>query len=474
MVIDKLLKVNSNDPKAEELRQRLAALQQKAQGAQASNQPRAGPTQPPTGTRPPPGPAATVTTTRGISDAELQRMGFTEQKHVIETREPEVRLKEERTLALVMTQIQEVINLHNESAKKIRDLEAKNSQLQKDLESFKDKHEELLQKMNSIDSRLEKFMGLYEVVTAQYNPFTNGHASTNHPGTSSAPAQGGGFTDALKAQLAQQASAKTAAPAPTTPAPLPKATPAKAGVFAVEDSLTQHTATVEVHPEDAAAADARFKRVEELLADLHEKHAAEKGVLQPTLTEAPDEVKSSLHDLLAGFELRLTAQIDSSLQSKLHERFTKLESNLQTQIRDALHDEIEAVQRDEDMLRQELVELQSLVQAREGPHRDALEDELAELQHHLGAMGDDIKAISPELYFRVKDGQILKDLADLRDALKIMSPTLFAHHVRADGNDFAQWVEHALSSPALAQLLREQKSADDMVKAIIAHDGMND
>ena len=401
-------------------------------------------------------------------DADLQRMGFAEQKNLVQTREPEVRLKEERTLALVMTQIQEVITLQNDSAKKIRELDAKNLQLEKSLEIFKGKHEELLQKMNGIDSRLEKFMGLYEIVTAQYNPFTVGQALGGTRTTAQltqtsqhAPLPTTSFTDTLKEQLAEQKTAQN------------KQT---AGEFAVEDSLTKEKTVVTVKAEDAAAADARFKRVEELLADLHEKHSAEQttgtnhGVLT---TEAPQAVSDGLHTFLAGFEDRLTKQLDASLQMKIHERFTKLETSLQGEIRDALRNEIEAVQRDEDALQAELLALQNFVHANEGPSRDAVEHELGALQQQLSAVRNDIKAINPEMYFRTVDGHVLRNLTDLRDALATLAPHVFAHHVRADGNDFASWVEHALKNPALAELMREQHSAIDMAHAIVAHEGMS-
>ncbi len=471
MVIDKFLKVNSTDPKAEELRKRLAALQQQAQGTPAPSNapPRMGPTQPPTGAAPAPRPVINAVSTM---DADLQRMGFAEQKNLVQTREPEVRLKEERTLALVMTQIQEVITLQNDSAKKIRELDAKNLQLEKSLEIFKGKHEELLQKMNGIDSRLEKFMGLYEIVTAQYNPFTVGQALGGTRTTAQltqtpqhTPPPTTSFTDTLKEQLAEQKAAQNKTPT------------AKANEFAVEDSLTKEKTVVTVKAEDAAAADARFKRVEELLADLHEKHSTEQANsvtnhTKPT-TDTPQAVSDGLHTFLAGFEDRLTKQLDASLQMKIHERFTKLETSLQGEIRDALRNEIEAVQRDEDTLQAELLALQNFVHANEGPSRDAVEHELGALQHQLSVVRDDIKAINPEMYFRTVDGHVLRNLTDLRDALTTLAPHVFAHHVRADGNDFASWVEHALKSPTLAELMREQHSALDMAHAIVAHEGMS-
>jgi hypothetical protein len=60
--------------------------------------------------------------------------------------------------------------------------------------------------------------------------------------------------------------------------------------------------------------------------------------------------------------------------------------------------------------------------------------------------------------FWVSDGQILNSLVALRDALSAMEKSVYAHHVTADKNDFANWVEAVLGDADCANALRQAKS----------------
>jgi hypothetical protein len=418
MVIEKILKVNSSDPKVDELRKRLAALQ-------GGNQPVQSTTPAAPGTPPAAPPQAKP------DIAQLQQLSFEEQKRLAEKQNPELRLKEERTLHLITNQIKELITLSNEATKRIKDLESKNTQLEKSLEMFKEKHEELTQKMSSIDSRLEKFMGLYELITNQYNPF------------------------------AQSPKVPPAIPPRTYP-PMPAPVHQEA-VVQIEDNLTKQTATVAVKPEDASLAEQQYRRVEELLADLQKK---EKEIPAPNKqAEAPVPVVSEMHALLAGFESRLKQQFDQTLQEKLHHGFAALEHSLQAELRDALRAELEAVQKDDAEVQQALDELQALLQSAEAQNRGSIEAELATLTSDIGHLRDEVRTLPPNLYFRVADGTILKDVRDLRAALLSMHPATFSAHVGAGRNDFAMWVEHALQLP-VAVALRQAASQQAMAAAL--------
>jgi len=71
--------------------------------------------------------------------------------------------------------------------------------------------------------------------------------------------------------------------------------------------------------------------------------------------------------------------------------------------------------------------------------------------------------------FWVNNGPVLKDLYELRDALKNMSDDTFVHHVSGDKNDFATWVEHVIQDAELAQKLLKCKTSASMFKAVEKH-----
>ena len=63
--------------------------------------------------------------------------------------------------------------------------------------------------------------------------------------------------------------------------------------------------------------------------------------------------------------------------------------------------------------------------------------------------------VPQELVFWCNDGQILKNLKELRDALAIMNDYTFTYHVNEAKNDFHNWVKDIVRDDTLAtQLLR--------------------
>ncbi len=73
----------------------------------------------------------------------------------------------------------------------------------------------------------------------------------------------------------------------------------------------------------------------------------------------------------------------------------------------------------------------------------------------------------PEKRFWLQDGPVLTDLRDLRDTLDgKMSDAQFAHHVGAERNDFADWVEYVLEEKTCAQALRRARSAKAALTAV--------
>lgn len=60
--------------------------------------------------------------------------------------------------------------------------------------------------------------------------------------------------------------------------------------------------------------------------------------------------------------------------------------------------------------------------------------------------------------FWVTDGQILKDLVELKASLQSMTNEVFAHHVTHERNDFADWVESVLVDAECAAALRRSST----------------
>ena len=66
---------------------------------------------------------------------------------------------------------------------------------------------------------------------------------------------------------------------------------------------------------------------------------------------------------------------------------------------------------------------------------------------------------------KTKDGLEIKTLEDLRDALKIMSPDEFKHHVNSKKNDFSDWAK-SQGRNAIASKLAKATSKEEMIKVL--------
>lgn len=71
--------------------------------------------------------------------------------------------------------------------------------------------------------------------------------------------------------------------------------------------------------------------------------------------------------------------------------------------------------------------------------------------------------------FWTTDGQILKDLEELKFAFGSMDDEVFLHHVTKDRNDFADWVENVLEDKACASALRRSKKPSSAKTVVIKH-----
>ncbi len=73
---------------------------------------------------------------------------------------------------------------------------------------------------------------------------------------------------------------------------------------------------------------------------------------------------------------------------------------------------------------------------------------------------------SKDEYFVLNNGVELKSISDLLSYLHVMPEEIFLHHVRAEKNDFANWIEHIFGLKDLADKLRTVHSKDNMIRIL--------
>jgi hypothetical protein len=68
--------------------------------------------------------------------------------------------------------------------------------------------------------------------------------------------------------------------------------------------------------------------------------------------------------------------------------------------------------------------------------------------------------------FFVSNGHVLTRLDDLTAELGSIDEAAFSHHVSAEKNDFAQWVQDVLGDKALAGKLKKAATREKMLAAL--------
>jgi len=74
--------------------------------------------------------------------------------------------------------------------------------------------------------------------------------------------------------------------------------------------------------------------------------------------------------------------------------------------------------------------------------------------------------VSKEKVFYVFEGPVIRSVYELAEALSVMNPKSFSHHVSGSKNDFANWVRDVLDDSILGMRISAQKERKEMEKII--------
>ncbi|MFH2020565.1 MAG: hypothetical protein ABIJ34_04075 [archaeon] len=77
--------------------------------------------------------------------------------------------------------------------------------------------------------------------------------------------------------------------------------------------------------------------------------------------------------------------------------------------------------------------------------------------------------ISPQKYFRLDDGRIIKNISELAAALENMNEAQYLIHVTSKKNDFADWVREVFGEFGLSNYLKEAKTKEEMIRILQAY-----
>ena len=74
--------------------------------------------------------------------------------------------------------------------------------------------------------------------------------------------------------------------------------------------------------------------------------------------------------------------------------------------------------------------------------------------------------VSPDKYFFLSNGIVIKSLYQLADAIQVMDEQLFEKHVSPKHNDFASWVKDCVRNEELSSKLDSVRTKEEMSKIL--------
>jgi hypothetical protein len=77
--------------------------------------------------------------------------------------------------------------------------------------------------------------------------------------------------------------------------------------------------------------------------------------------------------------------------------------------------------------------------------------------------------LAPHHHFYANDGQILKNLAEVPAAIKLMNADTFYHHVNSERNDFANWVEDCMKAKRVGSAIRKATTRNALANIVKKH-----
>ncbi|GIU70007.1 MAG: hypothetical protein KatS3mg002_1243 [Candidatus Woesearchaeota archaeon] len=75
--------------------------------------------------------------------------------------------------------------------------------------------------------------------------------------------------------------------------------------------------------------------------------------------------------------------------------------------------------------------------------------------------------VSPENYFRLSDGRVIKNLEDLYYVVNSSDDSLFYEHVNSDKNDFVNWIKGCIKYVELGNKLSPIKDKQSFLKILL-------
>jgi len=329
-----------------------------------------------------------------------------------------------------MQQIKELIEIDNNLNTKIKDIENKLAENASTLSSTKNIVEQFNSRLEFIEKNMEKFMGLYEVVTNRFNPFVS-EENENTPDNL------GLQTNSIKKP----------------------------------DNLGLQTNPIKkpVNLDSNKANEPKIvDEVKEIIEDsgVKEKLAPEQTkFIEEELTKAIDVVGPAKADTIKKeLSSDLSKTIANELKIALEHHAKVSNEELKKAMKDML---LETITHIKNTVKQG-IEKSAAQQttAAQQTQVNAQTNKSAEKTVETGEKTEIHKEVDEDYHFYLANGTQIKSVKGLIDALDTMDDATFTSHVNSGKNDFAEWIRVVLNNNTLADQMRSQTTKEGIKKVL--------
>lgn len=364
----------------------------------------------------------------------------------------------ERVTNLIMQQIKELIEIDNNLNVKIKEIETKlktNMSATQDIKQVVDKFH---QRLEFIEKNMEKFMGLYEVVTNRFNPFVEEEqkekienpTATGKPNIPDTDLTGEGNS---QGESKEESSTQTFSNTQTQP----------------EGQQTNEQAS---GPQTNEQTQAEESQAQQQTQQTREQNPAQQSqkINQPDDTN-PQENKTAGAKLLQ--EAGLSGKLDSEPEQELIKRLDNIlnKQDVEETTLKNIKSELSS-------------KVNSLVVDTIKEHRKVTKDEVNktvdEIENNFDlSSGESTQAetstqsnskleaeVPKDYQFTLPDGTEIKSIADLKQALTKMDGNTFSQHVNEQGNDFGQWLGLVTGDQSIAEKFSSLKDRQQMISEL--------
>ena len=387
--------------------------------------------------------------------------------------DPEKAEENERITNLIMQQIKELIEIDNNLNDKNKELENKISENSNTLSTTKEIVQQFNSRLELIEKNMEKFMGLYEVVTNRFNPFVSeeepGQATQNNNQT---PANNNVNTPNPTIQSANNENNIKKEIKPTENQTEPT----------LEDPINKKT----VEPQKTTDLEIK-EEIQEIVHNSgidtkldKEKQAIVKEELNLAIESVGNKAKNK--DAQEEITKHVTEVISNNLKKELTEHIKVSNEELKNTMKEMLLQTVSHLKENSKPTAQEVTQNQqpniqtsnntsSTTQEQPKNQNNQIvnnQQAPSTTQEQTTTDSSTHEEVHPDFHFNLADGTPIKSIQGLKDALKSMDENSFNQHVNAEKNDFAEWIRIVHHNEEIANKLINEKTREGIQKILNA------